>query len=462
MNAPKTIQSTMPGKSFTLLGQVQASSEQEIVKAVEKARDASPSWGMLDIAKRVEYVSRLREVFLAHSSEIQELERNEIGKTYKDVAFRFENGIEYMEWLEKHAVTALAPRVSREDDTSIHHMVYEPMGVAAVIAPWNHPFLMMVWGIVPCLLAGNTIVFKHSEECPLLGKYVGSLIDQIGLPEGVFNQIYGDREEGRILVDQDVDLIWFTGSTASGQQIYAEAGKKFVKVIMELGGSNAGIVFEDANVDKHIDKMYIKRFGGNCGQSCDALKRLLVHESLYEDCVSRLKSIIESKVFASNEDEKADIGPLAAGRQVDLLEAQINDAVDNGATVVTGGKRSETLDGAYYEPTLVTNLSPKMRIWKEEVFGPSLSVIPFSSEDEAVEIANQTDYGLGAVVFTEDSERATRVSRRLQAGSVEINGASHWHHENPFGGYKKSGMGREHGVLGLQELCQVKVVSREK
>ncbi|NND65714.1 MAG: aldehyde dehydrogenase family protein, partial [Gammaproteobacteria bacterium] len=224
---------------------------------------------------------------------------------------------------------------------------------------------------------------------------------------------------------------------------------------------NAGIVLEDTPLADFAAKMIDKRFHNN-GQSCDALKRLLVHRSIFDDCLSQLKTELENRTFGLNSGNNTNIGPVAAQRQLDLLKDQVDDAISKGATAITGGKPSPTLKGAYFEPTILANVTPDMRAWSEELFGPVLSVIPFDTEQEAIDIANGTEYGLGALVFSADLDRAHRVANQLQAGTVEINHASHWLSCNPFGGYKKSGMGREHGLMGFHELCQVKVISADK
>ena len=230
---------------------------------------------------------------------------------------------------------------------------------------------------------------------------------------------------------------------------------------MELGGSNPAIMFDDVNIDDFIEKIYIKRFS-TCGQACDALKRLLIQESIFDQVVEKLKIRFEKIIVGNPLDEKTDIASLVAKRQADLLETQINDAIVKGANVIFGGKRPEKLKGAYFLPTLLTNIKKNMRVWKEEVFGPALIAVPFRNEEEAISLANETRYGLGSIIFTKDKDRAQRIASRIEAGNVEINGANHWLPCNPFGGYKESGIGREHGEIGFQELCQIKLISEEK
>ena len=453
--------STNPAKNYQPIGSVSISSLGEIKTKVQQARLAQPVWQNLGIKKRVGYLTKAMELFKQNQEKIARLITQEVGTPI--TACRDEVGwdFDYWQWFLANAEPTLADEVIFEDDITRHRQVYEPLGVAAVIAPWNLPFDLFLWGVVPNLLAGNTVVFKISEECPLSGQLFEKIMVQAGLPRGVFGEVYGDGQVGEQLINQGVDLIWFTGSSRVGQRLYEIAGKKFIKTILELGGSNPGIVFEDVSVDKIIPKLYGKRFGF-CGQTCDALKRLLVHESKFDEVVAKLKTKVEQAIVGDPEDETTTMGPLVAKRQLDLLMAQVTDAVNQGAKIITGGRELENLTGAFYRPTILTNVTDTMRVWQEEVFGPVLVIRKFTSEAEAIDLANASPYGLGGLIFTEDKIRANRVAGCLQSGTVEINLASHWLACNPFGGYKQSGMGREHGIYGLQELCQIKVISAEK
>ncbi len=225
-----------------------------------------------------------------------------------------------------------------------------------------------------------------------------------------------------------------------------------------MGGSNPCVVFGDVDLDEIVDGLYGGRFT-NCGQVCDAIKRLIVHERVVDEVVEKLKKRAGKVVVGDPEDEKTELGSLAAKRQLQLLKAQVKDAVDKRAKVVLGGREAKGLRGAYYLPTILINIKRNMRVWREEVFGPVLPVISFKGEGEAVELANDTIYGLGAVVHSKDLKRAKRVASRIEAGCVDVNSGSHWKACNPFGGYKASGMGREHGRWGMQELTQIKVVA---
>ena len=286
-------------------------------------------------------------------------------------------------------------------------------------------------------------------------------MEQAGFPEGVFACLYGDGAVGEILTDQDINLILFTGSSRAGEKIYKKAADKFIPVVLEMGGSSPGIVFDDVDIDEACLSIFSERFNNN-GQICSALKRLIIHEAVYEKVVEKLTNIIKKQIVGDSLDEKTTIGSLSAKRQLDALEVQVEDARKKGATIVIGGARPEGLNGAYYLPTLITNTTPDMKVVTEEVFGPVLPVLTFKTEEEALKIAHDTHYGLSAFVYSKDINRANRVAHALEAGQVSINGCSFFSTNAPFGGYKKSGIGRTKGDIGFLQVTQQKVISRPK
>jgi succinate-semialdehyde dehydrogenase/glutarate-semialdehyde dehydrogenase len=371
-------------------------------------------------------------------------------------------GLAYMKGYLDYIEEWLEPEIIFQNKKEIHYQFFEPKGVAAISVPWNFPFCNFIWGVMQNLVVGNTVVFKHSEECPLTGKLLEDIMNSSRLPEGVFNEIYGDGANvGDYLMNSAIDLIHFTGSTRVGKHLYQVAAKNFVPAILELGGSAPGIVFEDADLSIAMESIYFNRYA-NSGQTCDGLKRLIVHKSCFDELVSKLKSILQAKKIGNAEDSSTDIGPLVAERQLIVLEEQVSDALNKGAKVIYGGKRAKKLLGAYYEPTILTNISSDMRVWKEEVFGPVLPIVPFNSVDEAIYLANDTPYGLGAYVYTKNNDLAMNVSKRLKTGNISINGANYVIAQDPFGGCKNSGLGREHGKSGLRELCTIKVIASMK
>lgn len=452
--------STNPGKNYEVIGEIEASSEVEIKDTVKKAREAQGQWNKIGLEERVKLLKKVSEEILIKKEELAQLASKEMGMPISQTRFDIEDSSRYFNWYLDNAEKYLSPEVVYEDDQSINKVFYEPIGVVAVISPWNYPLSNFVWGAGQNLIVGNTVVFKHSEECPLFGKLLEEIITSI-LPEGVFSEVYGDGSVGDLLVHQDINLISFTGSSRTGKQLYKVAAEKFIKIILEMGGSAPGIIFEDANVDEVLETIYFARFS-NCGQMCDALKRLIVHESKHDEVVQKLKTLLSAKKVGDPLDESTDIGPLVAKRQLELLEEQVKDAVDKGAKVIIGGKRPEGIEGAYYEPTILTKVTKDMRIWQEEVFGAVLPVMPFKTEEEAIQLANDTKYGLGAYIYTQNRDRALRVASQINTGMVGINNTSYIQPCSPFGGTKESGLGREHGKFGFAELTNPKVVSMEK
>ncbi len=450
--------STNPAKNYEVVGSVNISSEKEIRKKVEAAQKVKTAWKELGVKKRIELLWCLYHQFEKRKKDISIIITKEIGKPFKESLEDIDWDLSYFKWFLKNGEQILKDEITFKSNDSVHKVVYEPTGVAAVIVPWNYPFSMFAWGTIPNLIAGNTVVLKHSEECPLTGKLIEVIMNKGNLPEGVFSEVYGNGSVGEQLVHQNIDLIWFTGSTLTGKKLYEIAGKKFIKAILEMGGSNPAIVFNDVNVNQVADKLYYKRYM-NCGQACDALKRLIVHESICDELVAKLKEKVGSTIVGHPENKKTQMGPLVAKRQLDLLESQVKDALEKGAIIVTGGKRPKNLKGAYYLPTILTGIKKNMNVWKEEVFGPVLSIVTFETEKEAIELANDTDYGLGSYIFTKDVKRALRMAAKIDSGTVDINNGNHWLPCNPFGGYKNSGMGREHGKFGFHELCQIKVIA---
>lgn len=453
--------STNPAKDYAIIGEVEISNKAEIHAKVEHAKKAVDLWKGLGVQGRVRYVKKIAEGFSNHKEEIAALSTKEMGMPITQSRQDVDDAIHYLNWYTENADSLLKPEITKKEDGIVHTVFYEPIGVAAVVVPWNFPASNFVWGACQNLIAGNTVVFKDSEETPLIGKFIEKIINEAGLPKGVFSEVYGGGDVGDLLVHEEINLISFTGSTKAGKYLYSVAADKLIKIVMELGGSAPGIVFEDADVDNVLDTIYFNRFI-NCGQACDALKRLIVHENRFDEVVDKLTSKLKSIKVGNPEDESTDIGSLVAKQQLELIEEQIKDAESKGAKVVIGGKRPPELKGAYYEPTLLTKVTKDMRVWQEEVFAPVLPVVSFKTDEEAIALANDTRYGLGSYLFTNDKAKAQKVASKIQAGMVSVNNVSYLQPCNPFGGYKESGIGREHGKYGFYELTQVKIVSMEE
>lgn len=302
---------------------------------------------------------------------------------------------------------------------------------------------------------------NEHEENPLFAQLLAELIAASDLPEGVFNVLYGDGSIGEKLARADIDLLSFTGSSVTGRKLATIAGKKFIPFVAELGGSNPLVVCEDVAVDEQLAQYIADRRFKNAGQACDAVKRLIVHESNLGALLPLLQQAVEKLKVGDPLDEKTDIGPLVAERQVKTIESQVANAVKYGATVLCGGTRVENMPGSYYAPTLLTNVTRNMRVWREETFGPVLPIVTFKTLEQAAELANDTPYGLGAHIFTNDAHTFEYFVETIEAASIAQNYVGYWDPRNPFGGYKQSGRGRTHGEFGFSEVTQLKLVSKE-
>lgn len=451
-----------PSRNYEVLGKVSVSSEAEIKHAVSIAKEAIPIWSNLSLDTRCNHIQSFINISKSRAEEIAQLIAKETGRPITSARANVEGGFEYLEAYIKMADKYLSPQVTYESDKEIHKILREPRGVTVAILPWNYPYMNVAWQCGQALIAGNTIVYKNSEENPLFSQLLEELISKSDIPKGVFNIVYGDEKAGEFLVHQDIDMISFTGSTKVGQELTKIAAEKFIPIVTELGGSSPLILFEDIEITDEIIAYIAGRRFKNAGQACDAVKRLIVHKSKFEEVIKKLSAFVSKQKVGDALEEDTEIGPLIAERQVDLIEEQVQDSINKGAKVITGGKRPGKLQGAYYLPTILTNVSRDMRVWKEETFGPVLPVISFTAEKEAIEFANDTEYGLTAHVLTKDKALFQRVASQIKAGSIGHNQIGFWSPLNPFGGYKKSGMGRTHGSFGFYESTQAKIISMEK
>ena len=445
----------------SVVGELKISTKQDVKKAVTKAKKALPSWRMLSVDERAQFIKKFRDKVAKNQDKIAKLTSLEMGKPIQqakdDVVFE----LEFIDYYVENASKFLADETVYRKGNEHFRATHEPYGVCACIAPWNFPLSMANSGVIPALLAGNTIILKPSEYTSLSQRMVVDLLNESGLPEGVANLLIGGGEVGKYLIDEDIDLAWFTGSTKVGQEIYEKCGKKFIKALLEMGGSSPGIIFADADLELTMDNLYWARFL-NCGQVCTAIKRLFVEKPVYDKVVKLFVDKLKTVKVGNPINKDTDIGPLVSQKQLELLKTQVKDAVSKGAKVEIGGKQPDNKSlakGNYFEPTVLTTVKPNMRVLTEEVFGPVLPIVPFKTEEEAIRLANNTEYGLSAEVYTTDLEKGERVAKQIHAGTVAINTDNFFKPECPFGGYKKSGMGREYGEVGMKEFAQVKLVA---
>ena len=453
-----TIRSINPATQ-ELIGETVVTTQQELQQLVKNAKNAYEIWKKIPMTERASYARKLADILIQKKEEIALLTSCEMGKplheAVEDVVFE----VDFIRWYADNVEKALGETIVKEDNIAVYKTVYEPWGVCASIAPWNFPITMASTGITAQLLAGNTVIFKPSENSTLSQKLFVDLFNQTGLPKGVLQCVIGAGDVGAALIDSDIDLVWFTGSTAVGQQIYKKCAEKFIKPLLELGGSSPAIVFADCDFEKTINTLYSARFF-NCGQVCSAVKRVFVEQSIYEKFVTAMVDKLKT-IKIGNPIHDVQMGPLVSKKQLDTLISQVEEAKQSGATVVFGGKRPDGKEfehGNYYVPTLLTNVNQNMKIIQEEVFGPVMPISPFTDEDQAIRMANHTPYGLTAEIFTQDMVRANRIASQIQAGGISINMDISYNPDSPIGGFKKSGLGREYGIEGFRELAQLKYI----
>ncbi|GBF08045.1 aldehyde dehydrogenase [Deinococcus aerius] len=428
----------------------------EVVPTVERAHQAYLSWREPPASERAEVVRRAGELMLERTDELAALVTLEMGKLIREARGEVALAASILRYYGEQGPEFLKPEPLKVDRGEAA-IVNAPLGVILGIEPWNFPLYQVVRFAAPNLVVGNTVLVKHAEICPQSALALERLFRDAGAPEGVYTNVFlriPDIET--VIAHPAVQGVALTGSERAGASVAEIAGRHLKKCVLELGGSDPFIVLDDVDLDKAVKAAVAGRLG-NTGQSCVAAKRLMVVEGLYDEFVGKLGQAFASLQPGDPADPSTRLGPLSSERAARDLLAQVQDAVEKGATVVTGGGRPD-LPGAFVEPTVLTGVRPGMRAYSEELFGPVAVVYRVASEDEAVELANSSPYGLGGAVFSNDLERARRVADRLESGMVWINHPTSSQADLPFGGVKRSGYGRELSPLGLFEFTNRKLV----
>ena len=433
--------------------------KEDIHSAVMAAKEAFKTWGFSTKEERVSLLETFYTLYKKRWNDITEAIIQEMGAP-KDFASKLQTGtgashtksfIRYLKEFEFEKPLG--------EHAQNQRILYEPKGVCALITPWNWPINQVTLKVIPALAAGCTMILKPSELAPLSAMIIAELIDEAKFPKGVFNLVNGDgATTGDALTSHpDVNMISFTGSTRAGALISQNAAKDFKRVSLELGGKGANIIFKDADSEA-IERGALRCFR-NSGQSCNAPTRMLIEKSMYEDAVERLKKYADEFKVDDPNKEGDHIGPVISEMQYNKIQTLIKKGIDEGAKLISGGPgKPNGFDNGYYvKPTVFADVNNNMEIAKTEIFGPVLSVIPFETEEEAISIANDTEYGLTNYIQTQDTEKVQRVARKLRSGMVDVNGAG-IAVDAPFGGFKHSGIGREAGKEGLLEFLEVKSV----
>ncbi|MGO6980517.1 aldehyde dehydrogenase family protein [Rhizobium leguminosarum] len=450
-----------------VIHRIAAATAEDVDLAVKAARRAfdRDGWPKLTGAQRAGYLRAIADGIRARQAEIARLEVLDNGKPFPeadwDVAdaagcFDFYAGL--AEQLDHNPEEAIALPDARFTSKAVR----EPIGVAGAIIPWNYPLLMAAWKVAPALAAGCTVVLKPAELTSLTALELAAVADEAGLPAGVLNIVTGAGSiAGQAIIDhRQVDKLAFTGSGPVGSKIMAAAARDIKRVSLELGGKSPFVVFEDADIDKAVEWIMFGIFW-NQGQVCSATSRVLVHEAIYGRLLERLVEETNRIKIGNGLDEGTLLGPLVSKRQYDQVVAAIEGARKAGATVACGGTRPEGFDrGFYLRPTVLADVPLDSDAWKEEIFGPVVCIRPFKTEEEAVELANGSRFGLAAAVMSKDDARAERVAAAFRAGIVWINCSQPTFTEAPWGGYKESGIGRELGRWGLDNYLETKQITR--
>ena len=467
-NSQKTFENRDPVDN-SLIGQVHEAGIEEVNKAVAAAQAALKGpWGKMTQAQRTKMLNTVATRINERFEEFLQAECRDTGKPRSiasniDIPRGAANFTAFSETLANHPTEAF--KLDTPDGTgAINYGQRKPKGVIAVISPWNLPLLLMTFKVGPALACGNTVVVKPSEETPATATLLGEVMNECGVPPGVYNVVhgFGPNSAGELLTThKDIDAITFTGETRTGEAIMKAAAIGLRNVSMEMGGKNPAIVFADCDIDKAIEGTMRSSFV-NCGQVCLGTERVYVQRPVFDEFVARLKAGVEELTLGHPENENANFGPLVSLEHRGKVLSYYQLAVAEGAEVVIGGGIPDMGDdmngGAWIEPTIWTGLSDNARVVREEIFGPCCHIRPFDTEEEVIELANDTEYGLCAAIWTENASRAARVAEAMDAGLVWVNSWFLRDLRTAFGGAKQSGIGREGGVHSLEFYTELKNV----
>lgn len=444
------------GKVFA---KIKCSTPKEIDRAVKKAREAQKNWGALSLAQRSRLLEACAKDFVREKENIGRLITNEMGKLYKNAVGETHAVAYGIRETIQQAKTALKTEMLQEENlvTELHRT---PIGVCAVITPWNFPVSMPESLLSPALIAGNTVVFKPSEMVPLTGKAIYDIFNK-HLPPGVINLVQGADEVGSYLINSNIDMIAFVGSQAVGKIIMKAAGDKLKRLVLELGGKDPMIVLNDADINKAAS-FAVNASLRNSGQVCVSVERIYVQDKIADKFTKLVAEGVKNYRYGDGYDESAQMGPLVSERQRKNVIEQVKDAVKNGAKLVTGGGIPKNKKGYFMEPTLVTNLNHKHKIMREETFGPVVAVQKVKTEDEAVKLANDSPFGLGATIWTKNKKKGVELARKIESGMIGVNQGIGSVSGTPWVGIKQSGFGFIGSVEGIRQFTVPRKISYRK
>ncbi|HEX8852278.1 MAG TPA: aldehyde dehydrogenase family protein, partial [Pyrinomonadaceae bacterium] len=445
------------------LARVPVRTAEEVGRAVARARAAQKSWSALSFRERGRIVFAARALVLAEMDELAQLISRESGKPAAEaISMEIVPTLDLMQFFARRTARLLKPeRIPiglYELMGRTSYVEYRPLGVVGIISPWNFPWAIPLGEVVMALMAGNAVVLKPSELTPLVALKIGDMFERAGLPAGLLEIVTGAGATGAALVESGVDKIMFTGSVATGKRVAEAAARRLVPVVLELGGKDPMLVFEDADIEAAAHAAVWGAFA-NSGQACASVERCYIDERVAPAFTTRVVELTRALKQDIGAREGADLGAMSSARQLSIVEEHVREAVEHGARVLTGGGRAD-IEGVtqdetlFHQPTVLADVNHTMRVMREETFGPVLPLMTFKTEEEAVRLANDSEFGLTASVWTRDIGRGRRVASRVEAGTVMVNEVLYTHGiaQTPWGGVKQSGLGRTHGRLGLLEL----------
>ena len=440
-----------------IIGSTPAGTKEDVDLAVKAAKEAFQGWSETSLEERLSYIENLAAKLGERSAEIGELISQEVGMPGK-MSMMIQAGLPAT---TTASISGTAREFPFEETIGRSLVTREPIGVVGCITPWNYPLHQIMAKVAPAMAVGCTVVLKPSEVAPLNAFLLAEIIDELNFPKGVFNLVsgVGPVVGEAIAAHPDVDMVSFTGSTRAGTRVAEIAAANVTRVHQELGGKSANIILDDADLSAAIPSAVGACFL-NSGQTCSALTRLLVPSSKMEEAAELAAQAAAGFTVGPADDETSKLGPLVSQMQWDRVQSYIQTGIDEGATLVTGGLgKPDGLDSGYFvQPTVFANVKNSMKIAQEEIFGPVLSIIGYEDDDDAIQIANDSDYGLSGGGWSSDNERALKVAKKLRTGEVDMNG-SFLNTDAPFGGYKKSGNGRELGRFGMDEFVEAKQIN---
>ncbi len=430
--------------------------EKEVETAISKAHETYQIWKFTSYEERAEVLNKVAAIIKSKKTELATLITSEMGKLIKQAEYEVDYAVSIFQYYAKNAKDFLADEPLKVDIGEAF-IRKSPIGVLLGVEPWNFPFYQVARFAAPNIMIGNTILLKHSSNVPQCAKAIEDIFAAANAPQGLYTNLFvSGKNISKIIDDKRIQGASLTGSEKAGASLAMEAGKNIKKSVLELGGSDPFIVLEDADIDRATDLAVYGRTVNN-GQSCVASKRFIVLEQIAEEFLNQFKTKMAALKLGDPMDEKTQLGPLSSEDALEIILKQVNKAVAQGAKIEIGGKKAD-LTGNFMQPTIISNITSEMDLYKEELFGPVASFYVVKNENEAINLANATDFGLGGSVFSKDIERAKNIANQIDSGMVFINSPTKSSTAMPFGGTKRSGYGRELSALGIEEFVNKKLI----